>query len=369
MKRDFGNPDLRTAFRDEPDACHAALMDAARSVREEPVPMKRFSMKMLVIAALIVLSMTAVAYAAGTLLGWTDFYQDYHRTGVPQGVYEQMQVTDDLSWEVGPLTFTATELLTDGHIAISAIHVRATDGSPALITGLNCCDLTDPIRANGENGKALEQRLGLAERTSWLEAARQLNLPLYRVCADQSVAWALLDGEMMIDVLYNEDGSLTYFCMGILDVSRAADTLTLPLELDVCQADVSTGETAARWQDFSQTVTLPVCPVLEERTYYPEQETFVAGHQLLKVDAVRYVTGAYLTLTYRMNWQDVPDSAGALDDLFEQDVLDGSGRTLPGGMSLTGSLTFTITQEMMIGVDELPEVLVLGEGEQAFTCR
>ena len=361
MKRDWDNLDLRTAFPEMPESCRDALLTAARSVKEEK-EMKRATFRVALIAALIILSLTAVAFAAGSLMGWSDFYGDYGYTSVPQGAYEQMQVKDDLSWQVGPLTFTATELLTDGHISVSAIHVRTTDGSPALITGLNTCDATDPIRANGENGRAYEQRLGLAERTTWLEAAQQLNLPLYRVCADQDMSHEAMDGEMMIDVLYNEDGSITYFCMSLLNAEAVGDTLTLPLELDVFLTDSATGENIQRWQDFEQTITMTVCPVLETRTYYPETETVIAGHKLLKAEAVRYVTGAYLTLTYEMNWADVPESAYALYDLFEQDVLDGSGNVLPRGMSLTGSLEFTITQEMMLGVDALPDVLTLQEG-------
>lgn len=367
MKREFDMPDLHAAFREEPESCHAALMDAARSVREEKVTVKRFSMKMIVIAAVVVLSMTAVAYAAGALLGWTDFFGAYSDVGLPQEAVKQMQVTEDLSWEVGPLTFTAMELLTDGHIAISSIHVRTTDGSPALMTGANTCDPVDPIRANGENGQALEQRLGLAERTTWLEAAQQLNLPLYRISAEHDMTHPLYEGDMMIDVLYNEDGSVTFFCMSMLDTTRVQEELVLPLCLDVMLANQEDGEAIETWRDDEQKVTITVCPVLEERTYIPVAEVTVEGQRLLKVEAVRYITGAYLTLTYEMNWMDIPDH---VHNVYEAVVLcDEAGNRLPDGMSLTGSLTVTITQEMMLGVDALPEILLVGEGDQAVQCK
>jgi hypothetical protein len=35
MKRTVDELNLRNAFRQEPERCHAALMDAARSVKEE----------------------------------------------------------------------------------------------------------------------------------------------------------------------------------------------------------------------------------------------------------------------------------------------------------------------------------------------
>lgn len=356
MKRDLDNLNLRDAFRPEPEACHAALMNAARSVKEEK-EMKRASYRVVLIAALIIMSLTAVAFAAGGLLGWSDFYGQWHgSTGVPEGVYDQMQVTEDYSWQVGPLTFTATELLTDGHIAISAIHVRVTDGSAALINGENICDPVDPIRANGENGRAYAARLGVAEDATWIEAAQQLGLPLYRVSADHSMSHPLYEGDMMIDVLINEDGSLTYYCMSMLDTDRVQGELALPLCLDVVLADPVTGETAQRWRDYDQTVNIPVCPVLEERTYYPEQETILAGHRLVKMDAVRYVTGAYLTFTYEMGYNDMPESAF---DLYELTLCDGEGSELPGGMNLGARMTFTIEVEEMIGVEALPDVITL----------
>lgn len=291
------------------------------------------------------------------MLKQSKIYGRWHgSTGVPEGVYEQMQVTEDYSWQVGPLTFTATELLTDGHIAISAIHVRTTDGSAALINGENVSDPTDPIRANGENGRAYATRLGVSEDATWIEAAQQLDLTLYRVSADHSMSHPLYEGDMMLDVLINEDGSLTYYCMSMLDTSRVQGELTLPLCLDVALADPVTGETAQRWRDHDQTVIIPVCPVLEERTYYPEQETILIGHRLVKMEAVRYITGAYLTFTYEMGYADMPESAF---DLYELTLRDGEGAELPGGMNLSARMTFTIGVEEMIGVEELPDVITL----------
>ncbi|MBE5796300.1 MAG: hypothetical protein E7327_02855 [Clostridiales bacterium] len=356
MKRDLDNLNLRGAFRPEPEACHAALMNAARSVREEN-EMKRASYRAVLIAALIIVSMMAVAFAAGGLTGWRDFFGEWHgTTGVPEGVYERMTVSEPAVWEVGPLTFTANELLTDGHIAISAVHVRTTDGSAALITGANTSDPVDPIRANGENGRALAARLGVSEDATWLEAAAQLNQPLYRVSADHDMQFELLDGAMMVEVLYNEDNSVTFFCMSMLDTERVGDVLNLPMCLDVALADPATGEGTERWRDYDQVVAIPVCPVLEERTYFPEKETVIGGHKLVRVDAVRYVTGAYLTFTYEMSYADVPESAY---ELYELQMRDEAGSKLPGGMSMTASMDFTITVEEMIGVDKLPDTLTL----------
>lgn len=64
MKRDFENIDLRSAFREEPERCHRALMDAARSVGEETKAMKRKFPVAILVAAMLTL-MTTVAIAEG----------------------------------------------------------------------------------------------------------------------------------------------------------------------------------------------------------------------------------------------------------------------------------------------------------------
>ena len=64
MKRDLDNIDLRGAFREEPERCHRALMDAARSVGEETKTMKRKFPVAILVAAILTL-MTTVAIAEG----------------------------------------------------------------------------------------------------------------------------------------------------------------------------------------------------------------------------------------------------------------------------------------------------------------
>ncbi|MGN0794343.1 MAG: hypothetical protein ACI4MG_07735 [Aristaeellaceae bacterium] len=351
MKRDFENLNLRDAFRPEPEDCHAALMNAARSVKEEK-EMKRASFRVVLIAAAILVSMMAVAFAAGGLMGWTDFLGNYTNVTIPQGAVERMKVSEEISWQVGPMTFTVTELLTDERMAISAIHVRPTDGTQALM----CVDPSDVIGCNGENGRALAAKLGVDPMTPYTEAAQQLNLPLYCVRGILDIASEYAGGDGMEDPLWNEDGSLTYFSMLSLNRDAVQSELPARFYLRVAQLDPATGEEVEKWVDRDRSVTVPVSPVLETRSYVPEQETVIAGHRLLKAEAERYVTGAYLTLTFEMNYMDVPESAYGL---YELKLRDAAGSELPEGMNLSRALRFLIEEEVMLGVETLPDVITL----------
>lgn len=64
MKRDLDNLDFRSAFREEPERCHQALMNAACSVKEERRFMKR-KFPAAILAAAILALMTTVAIAEG----------------------------------------------------------------------------------------------------------------------------------------------------------------------------------------------------------------------------------------------------------------------------------------------------------------
>lgn len=351
MKREMNELNLRGAFAPEPDFCHAALMEAARSVKEEK-QVKKASFRAMLMAALLIAAMTAAAFAAGTLLGWTDFLDDYASVKIPQAAVEEMQAAEGGSWEVGPLTFTLTELLTDGHIAVSTMHITTTDGSNALLTGYPW----DPIGANGENGRALAAQLGVDPSLTWIEAAQQLELPLYEVRGCLEVTPELSD-ERLEDPLYETANTLMYFSMPLLNPDAVEDALQAGLLLYAASIDLATGDRSEVWEDRSQTVTVPVCSVLEEKTYYPVGEAEVMGHTLKYVTAKRYITGAYLTMTYALNDAAVSDDVYGLYDVA---LTDGSGAVLPDGMSLSGSIRPYVQVEQMLGVDELPERFMMG---------
>ena len=68
MTYDMDSLDLRDAFGPMPDDMREALMSAARSVKEEE-PVKRMTIRTVLIAACVIIAATAAAIAAGVSLG------------------------------------------------------------------------------------------------------------------------------------------------------------------------------------------------------------------------------------------------------------------------------------------------------------
>ena len=130
MKRDLEHLDLKQAFHPVPEACRRALMDAARSVREEK-PVKRVSYRAALIAAVILLAAMAVAYAA-VRLGWIEYFSQQYGIAVPRAAQEALETSQPKTCQVGPMTFTYQQLLTDRRIVLSSAAVSLTDDGEAL---------------------------------------------------------------------------------------------------------------------------------------------------------------------------------------------------------------------------------------------
>lgn len=373
MKRNMEQLDLRDAFKQEPDFCHAALMQAACSVKEEK-QVKRASFRTLMIAAIIIVLMTAVAFAAGQLLGWTDFFGSYSNVGVPQAAVNEMQVENGASCQVGPMTFTVKELMTDGHIVMSSVHIAPTDGSKVLM----CSDPGDSVGCNGENGRAYAEKLGIDPTTTYMDAARQLSLPLYLVRGILDVDPETIDGGME-DPLWNEDGSMTYFSMNFLKPVPAGEavdhlpyrhtpvsgtTLVAPFYLRVSRIDPATGEETDVWVNRDQSETIAVSGVVEEKTYQPEAAVNFAGFSFQHAHMQLHSTGAYCYLVFEADETVTEEDAYALYNLY---VKDAQGNLLPEGMDLSTSVDVSAWPRVILtnlyGVDALPEGITLEMGE------
>lgn len=355
MKRDMNDLDLRGAFTPMPEECHRALMSAANSVKEEE-PVKKASYRAVLIAAVIIVASMAVAFAAQQL-GWVDFYQNYDGVPVPKAAEEILNATKPQSYQVGPMTFTYKQLLADGRIALSTADIVLTDGSEALYT---------PDMEIGESMDALSdtvlKKYGLESGTTWLEAAKQLNLPLYGVRALIEVEGQYSAGWAMEDPMWNEDGSIVFFSMPATNPETAKGVLPVTMYMAVTKYDPATGEALDNWVQREES-EIAVSAMLAEKSYQFEGEVTFGGLTLTGVRAEQYVTGVYVFTSFT-----VPEGMSeeaATDAAYNVELCDSEGNRLPGGISLSGELKTdafpAIVLESMISAEELPDSITLAD--------
>lgn len=369
MKRDENELNLRNAFPEMSGSCYKALMDAADSVQEEE-KVKKLTIRTALIAAVIMILTVAVAMAATNMLGWSDLF----REDLPKTARNILNATEQKNYQVGPVTFTVNELLTDGHIALCSSAAGMSDGS----TAITAPELYDPICANGENGRAVAEKWKLDPRTRWIDAANMLNVPFYRVSMFMEVPDEYHGDEDMGDALWDENGNCVSYYMASLNHLKVGDTLPVALRFIVSQYDPQSIEPQDvmedvaveakelnRWDEtFELTLTVP--DSLASKTYFPaEPYAFENGMTLHSVNAELTVAGAYVTGQFTL--RDGFDFAEAYNGelIFRGE----EGNEIPWGMAESGIIHYDQLPQVewgaMLNLETLPEEFGVQLGNEA----
>ena len=338
----------------------------ASAKEEEPV--KKFAVSTALIVVLIVIATLTTALAASALLGWTDFYS----FEIPKTAQEILNATEPKDYQVGPITFTVNELLTDGHIALCSATSHVTDGSSAVLSE----EVYDAVGANGDNGEALAQKWNLSPDTRWIDAAHIMNLPFYRISISVNVPEECHDGEDMGDAMWDEKGNCVSYYMAALNSLQVGETLPIKLHFQVWQYEpqsiepqsifedvVDKAKEMSYWEDTFE-ITLTVPAPIAEKTYMPEQPyDFENGLTLNSVTAQQTVAGAYVvgqfTLRDGFNFNDAYSG--------ELDFLDATGEEIPWGMAESGIIEYDQLPKVewgaMLNLEVLPEEMVVSLDE------
>ena len=303
MKRDMENLNLRDTFKATPDKCRDALMTAARSVREEE-PVRRISFRAVLIAACIILATMAIAIAATKTLGWADFFEIiYGDTNViTKEAQAIMDNTEKQTVTVGPVSFTVQSLFADEQQAMATTLITTADGSRALfVTEFYGNDYA--VGDNEEFGEALAKLYGVDPETTWIDTAKKLNCPLYRVAATLHGKDPYDYGGGMLGDLYDEEGNLVYFStrdMYMPDGSSyplRADPVPMELWVQVNEIDLETGDEIHVGHTVMD-VQVPMSLQSEPVEYRIPEDYVVFGLHLNSVKATKTAAGVYLYVDF-----------------------------------------------------------------------
>ena len=354
MKREMENLNLQDAFKPTPDKCRNALMTAARSVKEEE-PVKRVTIRTVLIAACIILATTAIAIATTNSFGWNDFFKILYgeTNAVPEEAQKIMDSTEEQAFILGPVTFTVQSLFADEHKSMVTTRITATDGKLALFSADVSED--DCLNSNGENGEALAGKLGIDPNLTWTAAAKQLNCPLYRVYAELTFdeKYRFTDG--MSDTLYDDEGQLVYFNMWETSLHMKG-SLPAVIRLHYWEIDPETGEEISE-QSSEAALTIPVSIITETADYQFRDNSAGFGLRLDGVSAKRNASGVYVYADF------TAQDGMTEDDFMEYQVfpvwLHENGEAYPEGMSMSWGFETDqwphISATSLITVDHIPD--------------
>lgn len=359
MKHDLDELNLRDAFRAMPDELRNKLLQTAGSVKEDE-NVKRAAFRTLLLAACIIIATMSVVLAASSLFGWNDFFQQFYGVTIPDAVQQIMKDSGETTYTLGKVTFTVSGLYCDGEVATASTTAKLADGTKAILTG---DDPFEPIGANGENGQKVAKALGVDPTLSWAEAAKQLKLPLYSVRAILEVPEDLSGGESMEDVLFGEDGTLTYFSMAMMNGQVKGDTVPCQMFLRVMEVNPDDPEDQSEALRERKDIALPLSKPISSRMYIVPDGVIIEGaFKLDDVQAVQTPGGVNVIST-------VTASTGATEEqadevLSDLEPVQENGEELPDGLNLTGNIIdlaqwpkIKITR--MVTLDHLPESLTM----------
>ena len=354
MKRDMKEIDLQNAFWPMTNECHDRLTTALSGLREEQ-PVKRFTARTVLIAACIIVALMAVAYAAGQIFGWNDFYSIFYGTKVPKAAVEILESTEKQNFVVGPAAFTVQQLYADSHTAMASVKISMTDGSRALMTMSG--SQYDSIDAGGENGEKYAESLGLDPSTNWISAAEELNCPLYIMRGILDLDSDYWGGEAMEDVLYNDDGSMTYYSMQMLDSKKVGDELPLKFFLRVAEVDPQTGEEKEEVLIERPELNIRVSKPTDTVTYSLPEPYTVSGLTLDAVYGELTPAGLYLFTDFTAGEEADMDAFGC------PQWFDADGNEYPWGLNLSYDINVDnwpkVSMMGLISVDSIPEKLIM----------
>ena len=359
MKRDMENLNLRDTFKATPDKCRDALMTAARSVREEE-PVRRISFRAVLIAACIILATMAIAIAATKTLGWADFFEIiYGDTNViTKEAQAIMDNTEKQTVTVGPVSFTVQSLFADEQQAMATTLITTADGSRALfVTEFYGNDYA--VGDNEEFGEALAKLYGVDPETTWIDTAKKLNCPLYRVAATLHGKDPYDYGGGMLGDLYDEEGNLVYFStrdMYMPDGSSyplRADPVPMELWVQVNEIDLETGDEIHVGHTVMD-VQVPMSLQSEPVEYRIPEDYVVFGLHLDSVKATKTAAGVYL-------YADFTDQDGMK---YRKNYMypvwtDENGEEYPDGLIMSYYIDTDqwpqVSVNSMIAADSIPE--------------
>ncbi len=360
MKRDMDNPNLRDAFRPMPEATRDALMTAARSVKEEE-PVKRTAIRTVCIAICVIVATMAVAMAAGQIFGWNDFFSKDYGTHIPKSAQEIMASCEPVSWQEGDVIFTVRERYSDPRLAMISVDARLADGVEGILTA---DDFTMSIGAYGENSNSqvVAKRLGVDPQMTWMDAAKELKLPLYSVLAILDIPSELWGSEEYGDPMFNEDGSLTYFSLQPLNGQIADEEIKAKVYLRTKLVNLEDAEDNTNSTEEYRDLTIHTEKVIATAEYIIPEDTKV--QDAFRIDSIQAeLLPSGLHFTTNLTALEGATQEQAFDKL-RLNIVKENGEDYPTGITLSSGFSNLdvwprIPYIQMITSDQIPETIHL----------
>ena len=318
--------DYKNAFGKAPESFKSRVTFTLSHVKEEQ-RMKRFSIRLVLIAGIILVLMAGVVYAASTEWKLFDFFSGSYGREPASGLQTALEKNNIRKvFEAEGYVISLQEAIADGRYFYITANVRLQSGEEVYFLPLDTTP-DDPVfrtapRSDGQQGTG-------DTRTFW-QAAQQDGKRMIRIDL-----WARIGAMIneMSDFSLLPDGSVTFVLGGTLFTEEK----TLDVELTFSEQEVlEGGEQNKKGGDVRKSknafrFTLPVAPATEARSF-PAGKVPVEGAGIL-VDKVELILTP-LTMHYQIHFTAEESLAENQDMGFRFDFVDGDGNEIAHGLTI-----------------------------------
>ncbi|MBR1585706.1 MAG: hypothetical protein IJ662_09220 [Clostridia bacterium] len=311
----------------QPSAAFDARIQRTLNQLEEEKPMKRITVRTVVLALALLLALTGVVYAATN--GWTvaDYFNNRFGDNVNAPKDFDSGFAGDFTQELDDLTFRIRDAVVENGTLNAIVEISRTDGKPALFRGEDCmeedpiCNLYIGMPDEGEGLKPVGQY------------AQEKGLPLYWV-----ETGFLQEGEVVTGGgdywMEADDKQMGYFVFAE-DVRAEGGLVSLQWTVYVHDPN---GELHRQAMDITlpanelERRAIPVDRQVEGLPVILDEVTLSKGSMGLYIDFVWHIEEA-------LGMEETATALRQNDlNLWFRCVDPESGKELPGGPSLNGSM-------------------------------
>ena len=326
---DIEKINFRNAFPPMPEGMKKALKEQLNSFHDEK-KVYSISFRPVLIAAIVIVLMTCVAYAA-TKLGWVEYFREMFSIDVTEKAQKEMESSTKKSFVVGPVTFTIKECFSDGRLLLGAADIQPNDGNGMILGDIDEMEAT------------MDGPIYIARFV--------MNAP--------SVNHG--NGEDMEDYIQN-GSSLTYLNMLSVKIEQNITSVPVSADMSIIRIDPNNGKTLDSWS-MEEELLVPVNHQSMIKEYLPETTFSMNGMILQSIEAEQTAAGIYLRMNFLAE-AGSNKSAIHVPDFYWQSM---NNEKYDKGINLSMTLETDDWPHVviidMISVNELPEEFMLIEPE------
>lgn len=351
--------DFKDMYGSTPDSFKRSISNALRKTEAEE-PMKKITMRAVLVTALMALLIAGVALAATSQWKLQDYFTQIFGTSIPQAGQEVLEQSGSETYTLGGAKFTRQESIADGNLVYFSTKVESMDEN-VILYPMTTGDMDMPLP------DTVIDLYGFEKNATILDAAKAKKMRVYGVSVYPEIVDDSEYTTEMLDDRYQEDGSIVMINM--LPLKTDKQEIQMGYNYRFTEFDPLTGEKIEESVVSEMDIlTLPVQQPLAVRTFTASDDQISNSVAYVQsVTLTQKVTGVYVDIHLMLKGEIGADSTIEQELYGSFELLDDDGKAYPVGIIFSGGLDDSGSPEIiikdMVSMESMPDHINIGTRE------